>query len=464
MSASDRGFQMRISPGLQSRLAAQGRRPWLPVWVVPRLAALACDGLAVAGTAWIIAASSGTTLAGGEALQRIGGIAAMVTLLLGFGSHAYSRSALLRPPVAGLLKRWGMVLLLVCAPAMLVLPVGTLSASGMVLLGMLAPVALLACREALALGLAAAFRWDWLPRRSIVVLARTRAESDALARLLRREVDCRRAVAATLFDCDSTDLAEADLVVVQASGIRREDISAALAALRAMPGAASFVTESPPLQRLRTTGDAFGGCAVFARKRAPLTRAERCLKRSFDVVVAGSALLLLAPLLLAVSAVLWVRGARPVLRRRPARDVERGLFSIPEFTPPPGRFLATDEPSVWDNLRQIPALCSVLAGHLSLVGPRPLAGKLASEDANGRPEHGEAGDEMEEDDQAVARYAARQGLKPGLAQSESRAARDGAAQRADDLAYCDQWSFGLDLAVLASQLAALCVEPSRPPR
>jgi len=109
-------------------------------------------------------------------------------------------------------------------------------------------------------------------------------------------------------------------------------------------------------------------------------------KRAFDVVVAGLGLLLLSPLLLAIAVWIKLDTRGPVFFRQ--QRVGRGgaLFRIHKF-----RTMRTDAPAlgpqitIGDDRRitpagsflrrakldELPQLIDVLAGTMSLVGPRP---------------------------------------------------------------------------------------------
>ena len=109
-------------------------------------------------------------------------------------------------------------------------------------------------------------------------------------------------------------------------------------------------------------------------------------KRVFDLVGATLALVLLSPLLIGIA--LWIKldSPGPVLFRQQRVGRQGRLFSIRKF-----RTMAADAPergpliTVSDDARitragawlrrskldELPQLIDVLAGHMSLVGPRP---------------------------------------------------------------------------------------------
>jgi lipopolysaccharide/colanic/teichoic acid biosynthesis glycosyltransferase len=109
-------------------------------------------------------------------------------------------------------------------------------------------------------------------------------------------------------------------------------------------------------------------------------------KRAFDLLAAGLGLLLLAPLMLAIAVAVKLDSRGPVLFRQVRVGRHGVLFRIRKF-----RTMVADAPqlgpalTVGDDARitrigrwlrrtrldELPQLVDVLAGHMSLVGPRP---------------------------------------------------------------------------------------------
>jgi lipopolysaccharide/colanic/teichoic acid biosynthesis glycosyltransferase len=168
------------------------------------------------------------------------------------------------------------------------------------------------------------------------------------------------------------------------------------------------------------------------------------LKRSFDIVIATAALVLLAPLLLAIALLVrWRLGSpvlfaqdRPGLGGRPFRLVKfRTMTNAPraDGTPasdaerltPFGRFLRST------SLDELPELYNVLVGDMSLVGPRPLL--------------------MEYLPLYNAHQRRRHDVRPGItgwAQVNGRNAISWERKFDLDVWYVDNASFALDLKIL----------------
>jgi len=183
------------------------------------------------------------------------------------------------------------------------------------------------------------------------------------------------------------------------------------------------------------------------------------IKHAFDRTSAALALLVLAPLLLVIAAAVRVTSPGPVIfrQRRVGRDGQ--LFEILKFrtmdielalrapdSPPPGyapgglehdpRCTTVGSFLRKTSLDELPQLINVLLGHMSLVGPRPE-----------RPEY-VARFELD-----VHRYGRRHKVRSGmtgLSQVRDLRGQTPIAERVQwDNWYVQNWSLGLDLAIIA---------------
>ena len=177
------------------------------------------------------------------------------------------------------------------------------------------------------------------------------------------------------------------------------------------------------------------------------------VKRALDVAVAAVLLVLLLPLLLLVTLaiVLDSRGSPLFVQRRVGAGGRtfpmlkfRSMRADAEAATGPV-FARPDDPRCTrlglllrrTNVDELPQLLNVLAGHLSLVGPRPE-----------RPEF------VELFERSLPRYARRHAVRPGitgLAQIRGlRGAHTSLPARLElDLHYIERWSLLLDLRILA---------------
>lgn len=168
------------------------------------------------------------------------------------------------------------------------------------------------------------------------------------------------------------------------------------------------------------------------------------LKRAFDIVLSILALLVLSPLLLILSALIYLKLGSPVIFRQSrsglngvpfkiikfrsmndARDHEGNLLADEDRLGSFGKFLRST------SLDELPELVNVVLGQMSLVGPRPLYEKY------------------------FERYSEEQkrrlNVKPGITGLAQVSGRNQLTweQKFDlDLWYVDNQSFWLDLKIL----------------
>lgn len=197
-----------------------------------------------------------------------------------------------------------------------------------------------------------------------------------------------------------------------------------------------------------------GSLSSLRLTRPALSIAEIALKRAFDIVSAALILILTAPLLLIVAAAIRLDSPGPVLFRQRRYGFNQQAFRIFKFR----TMTTTDDGNVIVqatrndaritrigrvlrryNLDELPQLLNVIAGQMSLVGPRPHA--LAHD---------------REFERKIALYARRHNVKPGITgwaqvnglRGETDTDEKMAKRVAFDHWYIDNWSFWLDIAIL----------------
>lgn len=195
--------------------------------------------------------------------------------------------------------------------------------------------------------------------------------------------------------------------------------------------------------------------AVDVHRAGPV---QFALKRAFDIASAASALLVLAPLLLVVAAIIKLSSKGPVLFRQGREGRDGETFQVLKF-----RSMRTedcdlsgirqtelDDPRITPigkfirrtSIDELPQLVNVLLGDMSLVGPRPhVAGMLAG---------GKRYDVL------VPYYHQRLQMRPGLTgwaqangfRGPTTDALSATARVDHDIAYIQNFSFILDLKIV----------------
>jgi putative colanic acid biosysnthesis UDP-glucose lipid carrier transferase len=206
---------------------------------------------------------------------------------------------------------------------------------------------------------------------------------------------------------------------------------------------------------------AIDGIPALSMCESPFFGYRALAKRAADVLISATALLLAAPLMIAIALLVRLSSPGPVIFRQRRYGLNGEEITVYKFrtmsviedgatieqaqqndprTTRVGRFLRRY------SLDELPQLINVLAGPMSLVGPRPHA--IA---------HNEAYRKL------IKGYMVRQKVKPGITglaqvnglRGETRNLEQMEERVRYDLEYLRNWSFGLDIAILWKTL--LCV-------
>ena len=217
------------------------------------------------------------------------------------------------------------------------------------------------------------------------------------------------------------------------------------------PVAIHFVPDVFGLASLRGGVEEFESIPFVHLRESPLYGWNRVAKRVLDLIVGGGALVLAAPVMLAIATALKVVSRGPVLYRQERMGLDGQRFRMLKF-----RTMRVDAERetgpVWArpddsrrtrlgtflrrwSLDELPQLWNVLRGEMSLVGPRPE-----------RPSF------VEEFRRRVPGYMLRHKVKAGItgwAQINGWRGQTSIEKRIEyDLYYIERWSLGFDLKIL----------------
>ena len=216
-----------------------------------------------------------------------------------------------------------------------------------------------------------------------------------------------------------------------------------------------LVPDLPNLAGMRIRTLEIDEVAFLSLRGNPHYGWRKAAKRAMDVAIASLALVVLSPLLLAIAAAIKLTSGGPVLYRQPRAGLAGRAFDMLKFRSmyvdaeretgpvwaargdrrctPLGRFLRR-----W-SLDELPQLLNVLAGDMSLVGPRPERGAL-----------------VEKFRRQIPNYLQRHQVKAGMtgwAQVHGWRGNTSLRRRLEcDLYYISNWSLWLDCKILCMTL------------
>lgn len=231
-------------------------------------------------------------------------------------------------------------------------------------------------------------------------------------------------------------------------------LEAVVERLRVVPVPVRFVVDPVTHKVLTRPLKKVGSLILAECQRAPLSITERFLKRSLDIAVSMTGLILLSPLFLIAALAVRLDSPGPVLFKQARRGFGGKPFLILKL-----RSMAVQDDGgvvvqakrgdarvtrVGRLLRrtsidELPQLWNVLAGHMSIVGPRPHA--VAHDDYYS---------------QLIEDYAFRHHAKPGITgwaqvkglRGETPHVENMKARIEKDIWYIDNWSIWLDIMII----------------
>ncbi len=190
----------------------------------------------------------------------------------------------------------------------------------------------------------------------------------------------------------------------------------------------------------------------------PIADWDAVMKRIFDIVVSATAIIVLSPLMLATAIAIRLESKGPVIFRQKRFGFNNEVIDVLKFRsmyhehadPQARKVVTRNDPRVTRvgrfiraaSIDELPQLFNVLAGHLSLVGPRPHAVNAHTSNQLW--------------DEVVEGYFARHKVKPGVtgwAQVNGWRGEvdneDKIRQRVNhDLYYIENWSLLFDLYIV----------------
>jgi Undecaprenyl-phosphate glucose phosphotransferase len=212
-----------------------------------------------------------------------------------------------------------------------------------------------------------------------------------------------------------------------------------------------LVVDSPNLAGLSLTTTNLDGLPVIGLRESPHFGLNIVVKRAMDIVLSLAALLVVSPLMLIVAGLVKLTSTGPIFYRQERCGLNGKAFSMLKFRsmrPDAERhsgavWAQKDDPRRtrlgrflrWSNLDELPQLINVLAGDMSLVGPRPERPVFIQKFSTTIPNY-------------MARHCVKAGIT-GWAQVHGWRGNTSLRKRIQyDLYYITHWTPWLDLRIL----------------
>ena len=276
-----------------------------------------------------------------------------------------------------------------------------------------------------------------------------------------------RPILGTLGDVGSIVTQHAvDEVILALPPLAQERVRQLILVLHELPASVRIVPDVLDLVFIRASVEDFAGIPLIGLREPAIAGADRVVKRMFDLIVGGLALLCSLPLMVVIAIAVRVDSPGPILFRQQrvgeggkpfqmlkfrtmhvgAEAEERHLAQEADYGPPVFA-KHRDDPRTTRvghvlrrfSIDELPQLFNVLRGDMSLVGPRPELPWLVE---RYEPWHRK-------------RFAVPQGMT-GWWQVNGRSERaDYQLRVEDDLYYIRNWSVWLDLRILWMTVGAV---------
>ncbi|MBI5263381.1 MAG: undecaprenyl-phosphate glucose phosphotransferase [Bradyrhizobium sp.] len=350
------------------------------------------------------------------------------------------------------------------------------SRGAFILFYFMAPVGLLAVRKVTKVAVASALARGGIGRRDLVLVG----DYDEIAALERPDLlaffgatDVKHFALSREENPDARQAADTGLFDMVANFIRLHNCKELLVVLpwsdtariefirdqiKSLPIAARLLPDMRVRSLTNYASSARQRVLAIEIQRAPLSPAERLVKRGMDLAVALPALILLLPVFVLTAVAIRLDSQGPIIFRqhrkgfngqqfvmlkfRTMKVMEDGAQVVQAMREDPrvtsmGRLLRAA------SIDELPQLINVLKGDMSLVGPRPHA--LAHDDYF---------------ETVVGDYAFRHHVKPGItgwaqcngARGATPSVEDIAKRVTLDLWYINNWSLWLDIQILIKTL------------